>query len=94
MYGAELIEKEQIRELKFVNHEVLGSADAIVHRKNELERAALIGNAHQGKIKIIFETQQGLKEVETTVWSATEKYITLKGELTIPVNAIKEVIIY
>lgn len=94
MYGAELIEKEQIPNVKFVSHEVLKSTDAIKHRTIELERAATIGNAHKGKIKIIFETKDGLKEVETTVWSATEKYITLKGEVLIPVNAIKDVIIY
>ena len=94
MHGAELIEKEKIKELKFVNHEVLHSSDAISHRKKELERATTIGNAHHGKIKIVFETQDGLKEVETTVWSTTEKFITLKGDLTIPVNAIKDVFIY
>lgn len=94
MYGAELIEKEKIRDLKFVKHEVLPTEEAVAHRKNELERAATIGNAHHGKIKLIFETQEGLKEVETTVWSATENYISLKGEVNIPVNAIKEVIIY
>lgn len=94
MYGAELIEKESISALKFVNHEVLVDKDAIHHRKNELERATMIGNAHHGKIKLIFETMEGLKEVETTIWSTTEKYITLKGNVNIPVNAIKEVIIY
>ena len=61
MHGAELIEKESIKDLKFVNHEVLPTPEAIHHRKNELERASLIVNAHHGKIKQIFETHPGLK---------------------------------
>jgi hypothetical protein len=94
MQGAQLIDKETIRDLKFVKHEVLTSEEAVLHRKRELERATAIGNAHQGKIKLIFETMDGLKEVETTVWSTSDNYISLKGGVNIPVNAIKEVFIY
>jgi hypothetical protein len=94
MHGALLIEKEELKDVKFVHDEVLITTADIKHRHTEFERAATLGNAHHGKVKIIFGTEDGLKEVETTVWAATEKYATLKGDIIIPVHAIHHIVIY
>jgi len=94
MHGALLIEKEEIKNVKFVHEEVLTTEEEIKNRKVELERAATIGNAHHGKIKLIFHTEDGLREVETTVWAVTEKFVTLKSELMVPIHAISHVVIY
>ena len=94
MHGATLIEKEELNHYHFPAEDVLKTADARLHRKMELERATTIGNAHRGKVKLVFHTREGLREVETTVWAATESFILLKGEVTIPVHAIEHVVIY
>ena len=94
MHGATLIEKETINGLKFVQKDVLTHKDEIVHRKKELERAATMGNTDHTKVKLIFNTLDGLKEVETTIWAVTEQYVTLKGDTQVPIHAIKEVILY
>ena len=77
--------------LRFPNEEVLLSADAIKARKMELEKALKLGNIEHGKIRIIFEDNAGLKQVETTIWGVTDKRIILKQGLVIPIHRIHEI---
>jgi hypothetical protein len=94
MMQAELIEKEKILSLKFPQHDVLHGEDERVKRQAELVRAMLIGNNDKGKIKLIFDTLEGTKMVETTVWATTNDSVTLKKGIMIPLNCIREVVIY
>ncbi len=89
-----LINKEDVINLKFPKDEVLKSSDEIKMRRMELERATVLGNAEHGKIKIFFHDDQGAKKVETTIWATTEKNITLKGGMCIPIHRIFKVSIY
>lgn len=86
-----LIEKEKISDLKFPSDEVLKTKEEIAQRRADLEKATTLGNAHRGKIKIIFEDSEGLKKVETTIWATTEKNIILKQGVTIPICRIHQV---
>ncbi|MBA3972406.1 MAG: hypothetical protein H0X46_09755 [Bacteroidetes bacterium] len=88
-----LVEKENIGALRFPSCEVLNSLDAISQRKLEIERAMLLGNRHKGKSKIVFEDDEGVKQVETTIWGFTDKRIILKQEFVIPIHRIYQVII-
>ena len=56
-----------------------------------LQRATQLSHSFYTKTKIIFETQDGTKEVVTTIWAATDKNIILKGGVTLPVCCIREV---
>lgn len=84
----ETIEKEQISGLRFVSQEVLSDPIAIAERKNMLERAMAAGNLYKNKMSITFETLEGTKKVDTTVWNVAEKYISLKGGANIPIHCI------
>jgi len=86
-----LIEKENISKLKFPAKEVLKDSEAIQERKNALLRATALGNLQKRKSKIYFESVEGNMLVETTVWATTEKNITLKGGVTIPINCIYQI---
>lgn len=83
-----IVSKESIAELTFPNTEVLDKSDLIENRQKELERATTLGNVEHSKIKIIFEDDKGLKQVETTIWATTDKRIILKGGVVIPINRI------
>lgn len=85
------IEKENIRDLKFPDTEVLTSSDAIKIRQLNLDRALTLGNLEHNKMKIIFEDSEGLKQVETTVWGVTDKRVILKQGVLIPINRIHEI---
>ena len=85
------IEKENIRDLKFPDHDVLVSKDAIKIRNSHLERALKLGNLEHNKIKIVFEDAEGVKQVETTVWGVTDKRVILKQGVLIPIHRIHEI---
>ncbi len=49
-----------------------------------MDKAMHLGNGYKSKARIIFETTEGLREVETTVWVATHDAISLKGRCIYP----------
>ena len=88
-----LVEKETLSNYHFVQHEVLNSQYEIDLRKILLEEAMILGNSEKYKVKIIFETTEGIRMVETTVWETTDAHVELKGGIEIPIWSIREVII-
>lgn len=56
--------------------------------EKELSYAVRLGNEFKAKTLITFETTQGPKTVETTVWSVADKYLQLKGGTLIPLSSI------
>ena len=86
-----LVAKEDISLLKFPKEDILLSIEEKKNRQAKLERALKLGNAYHGKVKILFEDNEGLKAVETTIWGVTDKNILLKRDVLVPVNRIKEI---
>jgi len=87
----ELIEKEEVANLRLPAEEVLLTPDCIKIRKADLEKALKLGNVEQGKIKVIFEDSEGIKQIETTVWGVTDKRIILKQGIVLPIHRIHEI---
>lgn len=81
---AMLIAKEEIPSVKIVPAFVDNSSRWV----DELQYAVRLGNEFKGKTVITFETTQGPRAVETTVWSVTDNYLTLKGGMTIPLSSV------
>ncbi len=86
-----LIEKENVETLNFPKNEVLTTPEEIGRRNHEMGRAMLLGNNHKHKVKIVFEDDECVKEVETTVWGFTDKRVLLKRGLVIPIHRIHEI---
>ncbi len=85
------IEKESISQLRFPLKEVLKSALEIGQRMADLHRGLLLGNIHKGKVKIIFEDGENVRQVETTIWALTDNRVILKQGLGIPLCRIHKV---
>jgi hypothetical protein len=88
----QLIDKEAISALIFPANEVLEDNDAVIQRKNDLERALSLGNLEHLKIKIFFEDDSSKKTVETTIWGVTDNRVILKQGVVIPVNRIHKIV--
>lgn len=88
------VEKEQISSLRFPRAEVLETDELRKKRLSNVEMGMRLGNNHRGKVKIVFEDEDGIKAVETTIWVGTEKNITLKGGAFIPLHRIHDIRIY
>jgi len=83
----ELIEKEEVINYHFAE------ADAKNYHvtKDQLERAVRLGNEFKSKTYITFQTNEGPKRIETTVWTLTDEYIQIKGGVSIPLKSLIEI---
>ncbi len=86
------VPKEQVNDLRFPNGEVLKDRDDIRKRRADLERAVMLGNVEKSKVRLVFEDEVGLKYVETTIWSITDDRVILKGDGSIPLQRVWQVI--
>jgi hypothetical protein len=86
------INKEEISRLHFPAEEVLTSKELQSKRERELMNGLILGNTEKGKCRIVFHSTEGDSYVETTIKAVTDKYICLKGGITLLVSSIIEVI--
>lgn len=87
------IAKEAIPLLDFSNREVLQSRGEIEYRKQLLIQSMVLGNTYHTKVLIIFESGNGIFQVDTTIWATTEDFVLLKGAVYLPIKCIHGVII-
>tara|TARA_Y100000739_G_C20575786_1_gene450179 strand:- start:580 stop:879 length:300 start_codon:yes stop_codon:yes gene_type:complete len=84
--------KEEIKQLKFNEKDVLTSKLDIAKRKADLNRASALGAQSKSNIKIYFIDQKGVNyKVIATVWATTEKNVSLKNEIMVPIKSIYKV---
>jgi curved DNA-binding protein CbpA len=83
----ELITKESI-ELSEIIPAVQNHTEEL---RNKLNSAQRLGNEFKAKADITFNTKQGPKTVNTTVWSVTEKYLQLKSGVHIPLSSLIDI---
>lgn len=90
-YAPETVTKEQIRELHCSHKDVLDLDKEKEARRDSIKKAANLARNFYLKARIVFETDEGTKEVRTTIWAATDNHIVMKGGATLPICCIKEV---
>ncbi|MFV0304351.1 MAG: hypothetical protein ACK5IC_02565 [Moheibacter sp.] len=86
MDTAELIEKEEV-----INYKLVDAAPNQNITKEKLERALRLGNEYKSKTVITFQTHQGPKKIETTVWTLTENHIQIKSSVSIPIKSLIDI---
>jgi len=83
----ELIEKESIE----VSEIIPAEQNHTEELRDKLNGAQRLGNEFKSKAEITFNTKDGPKTVNTTVWSVTEKYIQLKSGIHIPLTSLIDI---
>jgi len=91
---ATLVAKEDVGDLYFPKEEVIASLEQRQELLSKMEKALKLGNAYHGKVKILFEDDNGLKTVETTIWGITDKNILLKKTTILPIRRVHDVKFY
>ena len=89
-----VIEKELIPDLKFNVSEVLKSQIEVMKRMLDLDRAVVLGNNYHLKVKLIFEDEDGYKQVNATILAVTDKHVIFRSCITIPTNRVHKVDVY
>jgi hypothetical protein len=83
--------KERALMKEFGLDEAILTEEEMLKRREDLEKAMRIGNNDHSKVKIVFETTNGIFHVDTTVWSVTENNVMLKSSNVIPIRCILQV---
>lgn len=83
-----IVEKEAIQSLSFKEKKSIKQHPNL---EEQIKSATRLGNAFHGKVSIIFEDDEGLKRVDTTIWAYGSKYICLKGGIWLPISRIVEI---
>ncbi|MGO1244646.1 MAG: hypothetical protein ACTJHT_05270 [Sphingobacterium sp.] len=83
----QIIEKEHINEYRIIP----ADEDKSISLREKLLSAQRLGNEFKSKTTIVFQTEDGPKRIETTVWSLTEQYVQIKSGVLIPLKSIVEV---
>lgn len=84
---AELIEKEEVINFKFLE----APKGEVAVEIQKLNGAVRLGNEFKSKAYITFQTDQGPKKIETTVWSVTEKFLQIKNDVLIPLSSLIDI---
>lgn len=82
------ISKEELGSISFKNSVGYFTDCELRDRNRKLHLSILLADHAEANVKIVFNTIDGYKEVNTSIWGATEKYILLKGGSFIPVEAV------
>lgn len=88
-----VIEKEIIPNLLFPTIPINKTKEEMKKLVLKLKRSMVLGNIDRTKMRIIFEDNEGVKEVRTTIWAVGDKNIVLKKGVTIPINRLRDVIL-
>lgn len=89
--NATVIQKERIPSLRFPRQSLMLSDPEKAGIQVMMERATRLGNSEHGKCRILFQDDEGLKAVETTIWTFDSENIVLKYGTTIPVARVVSV---
>lgn len=84
MEKVELIEKEDVKKYKFLD----AYKEDVELKTEKLNGAVRLGNEFKSKAYITFQTEQGPKKIETTVWSVTDKFLQIKNGVLIPLDSL------
>lgn len=89
---AVLVLKEQVPGIVSLNPiDVLKTEQEQKYRARMLYMAMILGNGYKSKVKITFESIDGPRKVDTTVWATTDTSVLLKGGISLPVRSIYSV---
>ena len=89
---AALVLKEQLPGIVSLNPiDVLKTEQEQKYRARMLYMAMILGNGYKSKVKITFESIDGPRKVDTTVWATTDTSVLLKGGISLPVRSIYSV---
>ena len=85
------VQKEEVPQLHFPNSPVLLDVEHRMALDRKVRKALSLGNNEHSKCRILFKDEEGLKFVETTVWSYDGEHIVLKAGVTVPFQRVIDV---
>ena len=93
MGAARNIEQKELLRVIFKNEETMYIQEQVKSRDQKLYMAMLMGNHYYDNVRILFNTEDGEREVTSRIWARTDKFVVLKGGMFIPIGAVIDILL-
>jgi len=87
-----LVEKEELKNHSFPETDVLSDLEAKKNRSQKLHRATSLGNLEHKRVHIIFQDEEGIKRLYTTLWAQMDNKIIMRDANVLPAHRVVDVI--
>jgi hypothetical protein len=91
MGAARQIEKQDLLKVIFKNENTMYIQEQVKSRDQKLYMAMLMGNHNYDNVRIVFNTEDGERELVSRIWARTDKFVVLKGGMFIPIGAVVDI---
>ena len=88
---ASFLSKDDLSQVKFEKNSAAYTPIELNSLIRRLYQAMILGNTYKSSVKLIFNTSDGYRYTESTIWSKTDNSIMLHGGKYIPINSIYNV---
>jgi uncharacterized protein (UPF0248 family) len=85
------LETGDIMQVIFKNEERMQIQEHIHARDQKIYMAMLAGNNYHSPVRIIFNTDEGAREIRSRIWATTDRFLVLKGWTFIPIHSVIDV---
>jgi hypothetical protein len=93
MVAARKIEQTELLKVIFKNEDTMYIQEQVKSRDQKLYMAMLMGNNYHDNVRILFNTEDGEREIVSRIWARTDKFVVLKGGMFIPIGAVIDIIL-
>jgi hypothetical protein len=92
--GAALkIEQQDLLKVIFKNEKTMHIQEQLKSKDQKVYMAMLMGNHYHDNVRILFDTEDGEREIVSRIWARTDKFVVLKGGMFIPLGAVIDIFI-
>ena len=93
MSAARKIDQQELLKVIFKNEQKMYIQEQVKTRDQKVYMAMLMGNHHYDNVRILFDTEDGEREITSRIWARTDKFVVLKGGVFIPIGAVIDIFI-
>ena len=87
------IEQSDLLQVAFKNDKTRSIQESVKAKNQKVYMAMLMGNRNSDNVRILFNTEEGEREVVSRIWACTDKSLVLKGGVFIPIGAVIDIIL-
>ncbi|MFN8311016.1 MAG: hypothetical protein U0T73_13730 [Chitinophagales bacterium] len=87
------LKETELFRVNFKEEGKMHAQEQLKTRHQKLYMGMLFGNNFNRNVRILFNTEDGVREIFSRVWATTDRHVVLRGGAFLPISAIIDVIV-
>ena len=88
-----IVKEQELQQTVFKNEGKMYAQEQLKSRHQKLYAGMLFGNNFNQNVRILFNTEDGVREIFSRVWATTDRHVVLRSGVFLPISAIIDVLI-